>query len=940
MICLRLRQLRDEDVEYGYGDFIDLIDSDDADLQALITTCRKTQPEEIVRRYGQHYSSQKAFLDKADTTLRKYVAQQVERLLVQAVQQAARLGIHIFFAPKPGTYPKKKDELHYNSQPLSLHAAFTKRDDGIDYRLTLGHGLVPSLHQTRVLCNQPSLIVTDHELRQLDDGLGGKLLSPFLKTEVYHIPAAMQETYFRKFILKIVRQIDITAEGFAVDNRHPQGRMELVLEQTIGGDYGLTPSMVYDKVAFGPDDTREKNVTLHDDGKSVSFVCVWRDKEWEQTQLELLSRDLQLPQPAPLPDITAWVSGHDRELRQLGIGIRQYTSRHYVLGNVTIKQEETCSVDWFQLHITLLFPDGTSMRLTDLAPAIINGDSEVQLPSGNWFVIPTEWFARYSALMLFGLHRKDGSIMVHRSQRAILPASTDAADTAPQPARPQIGESLSLPRLFRATLRPYQEEGYRWMLGHLYGGTGCCLSDDMGLGKTVQAMAVMEKYFEGKTRPRVQQRPQVIQLSLFGDEETGTQPAAIQARTGGEPGRSGSDGSAATAWRPALVVAPSSVVFNWADELKRFAPDLEVTEYTGTTRDRAQLQPKLEQTQVVLTSYTVLRNDIDALARVRFSIAVYDEAHTFRNSNSQLFQAICRVEAQHSIALTGTPITNELDDLWSLMGVLNPSLLGGREEFQHNFIHPINQNIGSAHTRTLRKLVAPFFLRRLRSQVLDSLPERQDETVWCDMTPQQSQLYEKEQSSMRNLLMDPEKASNTVIVLSALTRLRQIASSPALVGQQEPSGKIDEVVSRLEQLRDSDHKVLLFSEFTSLLDLVAHEMDSRGWTYDMLTGKSRNRKDIVKHFQETPSCQFFLVSLKAGGEGLNLTQADYVFLLDPWWNSAAEEQAISRAHRSGQKRSVMVYRFISKGTVEEQILKVQDRKQSLIDAVMSHKDLI
>lgn len=504
---------------------------------------------------------------------------------------------------------------------------------------------------------------------------------------------------------------------------------------------------------------------------------------------------------------------------------------------------------------------------------------------------------------------------------------------------------------------------------HQRGGSGCLLGDDMGLGKTVQTIAVILHYFEStastltatqkddrahenltdnglstktadfdpqadyniiRSNNIIRSKSTIVQTSLFSDEEmSGHAPKAMPSAASAQP-----DLRQKAGHRPVLVAAPSSVVFNWHDELRRFAPTLRVVEYTGNARERAAKQSLLAGADVVLTSYPMLRNDIGVLSRLSFAIAVYDEAHAFRNNTSMLYQAVLKIHADFPIALTGTPMVNALDELWTLMSVLNPALLGDYETFQDHFIHPINVNLQDEHTAILRKLVAPYFLRRLRGDVLDSLPERQDEQVWCDMTEAQAALYEEEQSKMRNLLMDAEQANNRIVVLAAITRLRRLACSPWLEQKEGDSGKVQEIFDRLEELRDTDHKVLLFSEFTSFLDVIAKEMENRGWTYDLLTGQSRDRETIVKHFQQTPSCQFFLVSLKAGGEGLNLTEADYVFLLDPWWNHAAEEQAIARAHRSGQRRSVMVYRFITRGSLEEQILKVQDRKDDLVKAII------
>ena len=982
LYTLRLRHVHAEGEEFAGGDFIDKVDDiDDKEIRQLVELCLWTQSDNLFSKAGRNFNTKKAFFEKADKTTQRYVISQVDLHITEAVATASRLGVHIFFAPKPGEWLRQQDELHLNAEPLKLHAAFTKTDDGIDYRLTLGDDIIPSAHHTQILCNNPSLFVIDHSLRQLGEGLGGKLLTPFLKKEIYHIPASIQAKYFRQFILKIVKKIDISSDGFDVDNLHPQGKAVLMLQATTNGLYTLDTQFVYDTATFSSGDRREKSVTLHDDGKSVTFVCIWRNREWESSVTELLDNELHRPQTASLQEMTAWLTTHDAVLTQHDIETQQRTIHHYVIGEVERIHNDRWTGDWFQMHVTLIFPDGTQMVLTDFRDAIINGDREVRLPSGNWFVIPDEWYAQYSAAMLFGLMKSRGTLTFHRSQQTVLPTEDLLPPTQKAPAACDKEEKTLPPQGLKATLRPYQLLGYRWMLSHQHGGTGCLLGDDMGLGKTVQTIAVILHYFESSASAPTDDRSredttdnglikdagnsedqadysiirsdQVIrsdrvirsnhiirskptsppvQTSLFSEEEmSGRAAKAMPSASSSQPDLRQQSGH-----RAVLVAAPSSVVFNWHDEFRRFAPSLRVVEYTGNARERAAKQSQLANADVVLTSYPMLRNDIGVLSRLSFAIAVYDEAHAFRNNTSLLYQAVLKIHADFPIALTGTPMVNALDELWTLMSVLNPALLGDYETFQNNFIHPINVNLQDEHTAILRKLVAPYFLRRLRGDVLDSLPERQDEQVWCDMTEAQAALYEEEQSKMRNLLMDAEQANNRIVVLAAITRLRRLACSPKLEHKEGDSGKVLEVFDRLEELRGTDHKVLLFSEFTSFLDVIAEEMKQRGWSYDMLTGQSRDREAIVKHFQQTPSCQFFLVSLKAGGEGLNLTEADYVFLLDPWWNHAAEEQAIARAHRSGQRRSVMVYRFITRGSLEEQIQKVQDKKDDLVKAIIQN----
>jgi SNF2 family DNA or RNA helicase len=266
-------------------------------------------------------------------------------------------------------------------------------------------------------------------------------------------------------------------------------------------------------------------------------------------------------------------------------------------------------------------------------------------------------------------------------------------------------------------------------------------------------------------------------------------------------------------------------------------------------------------------------------------------------------------------------------ELWSLMNVLNPPLLGSQANFQKSFVLPIAHQMEEERSSLLRLLIAPYFLKRTKQEVLTDLPARQDEVVVCPMTDQQASCYAEELSKARNEYLDStgSVSERNIHILAALQRLRQIANG---------EGKINVVFERLEQLRGTSHKVLIFCEYVSLLEQVGNEMQQRGWQYDMLTGQTRQREQTIAHFQQTSDCQFFLISLKAGGVGLNLTAADYVFLLDPWWNQAAEEQAIARAHRIGQRRAVFVYRFVSENTLDQQILSLQEHKQNIIDSVM------
>ena len=925
LYTMEFRKLRLDGNAYKQGD---IITSDEADtmtddkttaksLQRIVTMCEAVTPGNIYNRVGKgSYRNQKVFFEKADDKVQRHVKTITGKRISEAVELAASLSIPIFFKPGPREFIDPNKQLIYNDVATPLHTFYRKTDDGLDYKLTIGNGLQPSSHRTVILSNNPSLFCIDNHLLHFGEGLNGNLLRPFIKSEWVHIPKRMENEYLRKMILKIASKIDISAEGFDVVEQYPDGHGVLSLERTIAGEYHYSLSFEYNGKTFAEKSTREKSVTLHDDGDEVRFVCINRNRQWEKEARRRLDEELHLPHQGSLSALLDWTKANTEALNGMGITVEQLTARKYYIGDVRITHDETRRGDWFQMHIRLNFDNGMSVPLTAMRKELTNGEKQFLLPNGEWFVIPDEWLARYSPLMMFGRRNREGGVSVHRSQDKIL----EHLDLSVKPDERKQPADYSLPQGLNATLRKYQEDGYRWLLGHYYAATGCCLSDDMGLGKTIQSIALILKYKEiaskaASVSQSSEKKPNGIEQSLFSDEEMG--------------------GTGSSAVSPVLVAAPASVVHNWRNEIRKFAPSLKELVYAGSIADREKMRKHLNDYDVIVSTYATMRNDIDELAKVEWGLAIFDESQVFKNSESQIYDATKRIACPCRTALSGTPMENNLRELWSLMSILNPSLLGDADDFRRNFINPISENIKSKNTEILRQLVAPYFLRRTKAEVLDSLPDRQDEIVYCEMTPEQTTLYAEVQSRMRNMLLQDKDKINTISALTTITRLRQIACAPAMIGNDSPSGKLAEVYERLSELRGTDHKVLIFSEYVSLLGIVADELKRRGWDYAMLTGETRDREKVIDHFQQEPGCQFFLISLKAGGLGLNLTEADYVFLLDPWWNVTLEEQAISRAHRQGQRRSVFVYRFISSGTLEEEILRIQDRKQSLINAVLS-----
>jgi len=561
-----------------------------------------------------------------------------------------------------------------------------------------------------------------------------------------------------------------------------------------------------------------------------------------------------------------------------------------------LKFQVKTNIDWFELHAEVNF-EGHSIPFPELLSALARGDSTVRLSDGSLGILPEEWFKQYALLAGLGIS-EDDHIRFSRNQVGLLDALLAAQEEVDYDAtfsrlREQLqsfrGISASEdPIGFKGHLRPYQREGVGWMKFLQEFSFGGCLADDMGLGKTVQLLALLRE----------------------------------RSITRGEK-------------KPSLVVVPRSLVFNWLQECRTFTPELTVLEYTGM--ERAKLRKQFGKTDLILTTYGTLRRDILQLKDIRFDYVVLDEAQAIKNARSQVAKAARLLQAEHRLALSGTPIENHLGDLWSIFEFLNPGMLGRASVFR-----PENIDADDAESRqVLSQALRPFILRRTKKEVASELPEKLEQTIYCKMGEAQSKLYAELRDHYRNSLLGLVRREgltrSKIHVLEALLRLRQAACHPALLNKEsvdESSAKLDVLLWHLEELLAEGHKALVFSQFTSMLAIVRRHFEKKNIVYEYLDGQTRRRKEHVDRFQNDPDCGVFLISLKAGGLGLNLTAADYVFILDPWWNPAVEAQAIDRAHRIGQERQVFAYRVICRDTVEEKIAVLQEKKKDLADAIL------
>ena len=402
---------------------------------------------------------------------------------------------------------------------------------------------------------------------------------------------------------------------------------------------------------------------------------------------------------------------------------------------------------------------------------------------------------------------------------------------------------------------------------------------------------------------------------------------------------SGEAGGAAS-----LLTMPTSLVYNWLSEAKKFTPALRLLVYTGTYRDKNVAQ--FAGYDVVLTSYGIVRLDAELLKTYKFDYVILDESQAIKNPGSTTSHAVRGLHSRHRLILTGTPVENSTMDLWSQMSFINPGLLGTQTFFRKEFLKPIEKGKDEGRTRKLHALIKPFILRRHKAQVARELPEKIENLSYCSMTEEQQQCYEETKSYYRNkILQNIEEhgtASTQFMLLQGLTKLRQIANHPRMADENyaHESGKLREIVRMIKSVVSEGHKVLVFSQFVKHLDIVRASLDERDIEYAYLDGNTRDRHKVVTRFQETEELRVFLISLKAGGVGLNLTAADYVFILDPWWNPAVEAQAIDRAHRIGQQRTVFTYKFITQNTVEEKILALQHKKIQLVTDLITTDEAI
>ena len=927
-------------------EFADSLDATDFELVEL---CDQIQQEAVMKEFWPRKIATAEFFlktynaEKGDKPLQEVIAKHVQTRMAAILARLA--GKRVFIMGRDGEPTWKEIGLAPAKASILFH--FRRNEEGTHYFPTIqyqGQRLDFQYKDALLVCLQPAWLLLGDLLYSFRTEVDGRKLLPFLKKKFIVVPRQVEESYFQKFVAPLMESFEVHARGFDIRSERyvarprltfsdalpvvatpeapvrppgPPRRGRIPLPKPIAPLLtGSETEQIHFELSFryGPHlmplgTNKPVSVHLEKTADSYVFHRLLRNPEQESaTVTELQERLLTVENGyATLPKGEAfkWLHDNTPALTELGYTVEAASSatKSYFIGPTSVRVGIQEAGDWFDVRGTVHFGD-IEIPFIRLRGHILQRRREFKLPNGQIAIIPEEWFTDYMELFAFGEETTEGLNL--RRHHLALVADLQSNELATVRMSRKLAklrdfaevEDHPLPNGFMGELRPYQKAGYNWLRfvqDYHFGG---CLADDMGLGKTIQTLAMLQ-----------------------------------HRRESGE-----AQGAAS------LLVLPTSLVFNWVNEARKFTPELRVLAYTGTYRDKN--PDRFGDYDVVLTSYGIVRLDTELLVSYRFDYVILDESQAIKNPSSTTSQAVRQLRSKHRLILTGTPVENSTMDLWSQMSFINPGLLGTQAFFRKEFLKPIEKHQDEGRTRRLHALIKPFILRRHKAQVAKELPAKTEQLSYCQMTEEQAHAYEETKSFYRNKILrnldEHGPASTQFLLLQGLTRLRQIANHPRLADETytHESGKLREVLRMIRNVVAEGHKVLVFSQFVQHLALVRAALDERQLAYAYLDGATRDRPAEVARFQETEDLKIFLISLKAGGVGLNLTAADYVFILDPWWNPAVEAQAVDRAHRIGQLRPVFTYKFITQGTVEEKILALQRRKLALVSELIATDEAV
>jgi len=913
------------------------LDAVDFELVKLI---EDTQQDNILKKFNPKKLSAFDFFQKVydsqkgDKLLQETISEYIERRKVEILDKLVGKRVFIMGSDNnPAWMP-----IRWMPDKAKVYFHFVRNEENTHYfpiikydseRLQIRH------KNAMLICDEPAWLLIEDKLYHFDKSVDGKKIRPFLTKNHIIIPRNVEEQYYRKFVAPLIANYEVYAQGAGFEIRYEKESVVPILtiaEQTsvaktgaltmfdaqddsevVAEDYDQSQvvfelSFLYGQFSFKFDSfANHANVSLEKQGDDYIFHKVRRNLSFEKNII-LRLKEWGLPMGQGRTVVSKnqafdWIQSHIIPLKDAGVTLQQTTtgSKRYFLGYSSIDITFEESRDWFDVYAKVRFGE-FEIPFVKLKNLILSRKREFTLPNGEVAVIPEAWLTKYSELFAFAEYDAENHQLTLRKHHLAI-VQEYAEDSLAKVVMNRKLEKLRdfdeideqpLPQEFVGTLRPYQKAGYDWIIFLSQYRFGGCLADDMGLGKTVTTLAMLQR-----------------QKEIGAD-------------------------------RPSLLVMPTSLLYNWELEARKFTPHLRVLVYKGSYREKD--TARFDDYDLILTSYGIVRIDIELLKYYRFNYIILDESQAIKNPSSHVTKAVMQLESNFRLILTGTPLENTTMDLWTQMTFANPGLLGSQSYFRSHFQVPIEKGNDIQRTKKLYALIKPFLLRRHKSQVALDLPPKVESVHYCDMTEEQEQRYEETKSYYRNFILEHIEeegmAKSQMVVLQGLTKLRQLANHPRMVDEmyEGDSGKLEEIEARLEELVSGGHKVLIFSQFVRHLAILQKTMEKQKIKYAYLDGSTVNRQAQVELFQQDESIKVFLISLKAGGVGLNLTAADYVFILDPWWNPAIEAQAVDRAHRIGQQRTVFTYKFITKNSVEEKILDLQRSKQKLFNELITNEE--
>lgn len=877
---------------------------DDTDHE-LVKQLAIVYPSEIIKKFGPKAKNEMDFyLNKFDGEVKKAVAKFINRHLSQAILMMRDR--EVFVMGKDGYPAQNPVEFLRERAEIEFHFLRDKERTRYFPRVHLrGRKVILTHESNEIVVDEPAWMLHRGNIFTFEEPVEGKKLKPFFKKDFISISRSTENTYFTKFVPQIIERYRVVPSGIEIQDLEAFPRFRFHVNTHDISSLSLDLKVTYGGFSFPLDHKKEYSVAVDRKGDEVTFTKIKRNGAVEKHILNLMERlspgeSLMGWEFMSREEGLRWLSRCIPILRAQGIEIVQAGDNPLNFDVPKIEIDSRENGDWFDIRAVVVV-SGFSIPFVKFRSNILRGKRDYTLPDGSTVILPESWFTDFRHLVEIAEEREGDLLSVKKYQAAVLELKAAGAGLKGKlKALAEDGTipSAKLPEGLKAELRTYQKKGFDWLELLRTHGLGGILADDMGLGKTLQTLALLQK-----------------------EKERGVK-------------------------QPSMVVMPTSLIYNWLAEARKFTPELNILIHTGSSRTKNIANFALYD--AIFTTYGLVRQDEKMMGDFPFHYIILDESQMIKNPSSKTAKAVKKLKAAHRLSLTGTPLENTLMDLWSQMGFLNPGLLGTERFFRDFYTTPIEKGGDEKRQAQLRTLLHPFILRRTKEQVASELPPKIEHQHFCEMSKDQKKIYDETKNAYRNYLMEMKAQDfnkSKLNILQGLQKLRQIAIHPGLVEEGagaplEHSGKFKEFKRLLEEVLAKDSKVLVFSQFVRLLKMLETNLKEEKISYSYLDGSTKNRQAVVNQFQNNNKNKVFLISLKAGGVGLNLTSADYVFILDPWWNPAVESQAVDRSYRIGQTKTVFSYKFITKGTIEEKIVKLQARKAKLSNDIIGVEDEI